>query len=201
MAENENETPLGELVSMGETAPDPRSSTESVPALSVSEVVANYRIGNSTLRKRLAAGELVGAYKVKAGTGEAWAIPITTLDAAGIVRKPADEMTADLMADPDEQAPDLTAAVVPDGKTMLDSETLVELVASLRGVLERDSRQLEAAQGDRNKAQVEAAEARARLEMLEAEVERERTRAEALAVELAEVRAAASRKRGWFRRG
>ena len=194
MADNENETPLGELVGMGETAtPDPRSSTDTVPALSVSEVVANYRIGNSTLRKRLAAGELVGAYKVKAGTGEAWAIPITTLDSAGIVRKPAEELTTDLLAEPDE-TPD-----APEPTPVLAA--LEGVVDRLTTLYEASTRQLEAAQGDRNKAQVEAADARARLEMLEAEVERERARAEALTVELAQVREAASRKRGWFRRG
>ena len=184
----ENENPL-ELTA---TTSDPRSSAEAVPALSVSEVVERYQIGNSTLRKRLAAGELVGAYKVKAGTGEAWAIPITTLDSAGIVRKPAE-------ADDIPTSSSSSTASPAESKPVL--AVLEGVVDRLTTLYEASTRQLEAAQGDRTSAQVEAADARARVEMLEAEVERERSRAEALAVELAEARVAASRKRGWFRRG
>jgi hypothetical protein len=195
MAENEN--PLGELTTA--TTSDPRSNVGPELALSVSDVVANYKIGNSTLRKRLAAGELVGAYKVKAGTGEAWAIPITTLDAAGIVRKEIEDYAAELLDEADryELAP-IPAAV---------DERLGDVLDRLTTLYEASTRQLEAAQGDRNNALVEAADAKARLEMLEAaveekraEVERERARADDLATELAAVKESAGRRRGWFRR-
>jgi hypothetical protein len=195
MAENEN--PLGELTTT--TTSDPRSNVGPELALSVADVVANYKIGNSTLRKRLAAGELVGAYKVKAGTGEAWAIPITTLDAAGIVRKEIEDYTADLY----DEADRYELAPIPPAV----DERLGDVLDRLTTLYEASTRQLEAAQGDRNKALVEAADAKARLEMLEAaieekraEVERERSRADDLATELAAVKESAGRRRGWFRR-
>jgi len=194
MAENEN--PLGELTTT--TTSDPRSHVGPELALSVSDVVANYKIGNSTLRKRLAAGELVGAYKVKAGTGEAWAIPITTLDAAGIVRKELEDYTAELLDEAERYENSEPPAV---------DERLGDVLDRLTTLYEASTRQLEAAQGDRNNALVEAADAKARLEMLEAaieekraEVERERTRADDLATELAAVKETAGRRRGWFRR-
>jgi hypothetical protein len=194
MAENEN--PLGELTTT--TTSDPRSNVGPELALSVSDVVANYKIGNSTLRKRLAAGELVGAYKVKAGTGEAWAIPITTLDAAGIVRKELEDYTADLYDEAERYENPEPPAVLA---------VLEGVVDRLTTLYEVSTRQLEAAQGDRNNALVEAADAKARLEMLEAaieekraEVERERARADDLATELAAVKETANRRRGWFRR-
>jgi len=194
MAENEN--PLGELTTT--TISDPRSHAGPELALSVSDVVANYKIGNSTLRKRLAAGELVGAYKVKAGTGEAWAIPITTLDAAGIVRKELEDYTAELLDEAERYENSEPPAV---------DERLGDVLDRLTTLYEASTRQLEAAQGDRNNALVEAADAKARLEMLEAaieekraEVERERTRADDLATELAAVKETAGRRRGWFRR-
>jgi hypothetical protein len=194
MAENEN--PLGELTTT--TTSDPRSNVGPELALSVADVVANYKIGNSTLRKRLAAGELVGAYKVKAGTGEAWAIPITTLDAAGIVRKEIEDYAADLY----DEAERYETAEPPAVLAVLEG-----VVDRLTTLYEVSTRQLEAAQGDRNNALVEAADAKARLEMLEAaieekraEVERERSRADDLATELAAVKESAGRRRGWFRR-
>ncbi len=197
MAENEN--PLGELTTT--TTSDPRSNAGPELALSVADVVANYKIGNSTLRKRLAAGELVGAYKVKAGTGEAWAIPITTLDAAGIVRKEIEDYAADLY-DEAEKVERYENPEPPAALAVLES-----VVDRLTTLYEASTRQLEAAQGDRNKALVEAADAKARLEMLEAaveekraEVERERARADDLATELAAVKETAGRRRGWFRR-
>jgi hypothetical protein len=197
MAENEN--PLGELTTT--TTNDPRSHVGPELALSVSDVVANYKIGNSTLRKRLAAGELVGAYKVKAGTGEAWAIPITTLDAAGIVRKELEDYAADLY----DEAERVERYENPEPPAVL--AVLEGVVDRLTTLYEASTRQLEAAQGDRNKALVEAADAKARLEMLEAaveekraEVERERARADDLATELAAVKESAGRRRGWFRR-
>ena len=196
--ESDNETAMAELTT---TTSDPRSHVGPELALSVSDVVANYKIGNSTLRKRLAAGELVGAYKVKAGTGEAWAIPITTLDAAGIVRKELEDYTAELYSEA-EKAERYENAEPPAVLAVLES-----VVDRLTTLYEVSTRQLEAAQGDRNNALVEAADAKARLEMLEAaveekraEVERERARADDLATELAAVKETAGRRRGWFRR-
>lgn len=193
--ESDNETAMAELTT---TTSDPRSHVGPELALSVADVVANYKIGNSTLRKRLAAGELVGAYKVKAGTGEAWAIPITTLDAAGIVRKELEDYTAELYDEAERNETPEPPAVLA---------VLEGVVDRLTTLYEVSTRQLEAAQGDRNKALVEAADAKARLEMLEAaveekraEVERERARADDLASELAAVKETANRRRGWFRR-
>lgn len=185
----ENENPL-ELTA---TTSDPRSHVGPELALSVSDVVANYKIGNSTLRKRLAAGELVGAYKVKTSTGEAWAIPITTLDAAGIVRKEIEDYAAELYDEAERYEK-------PEPPVFAE---LGDVLDRLTTLYEASTRQLQAAEGDRNKALVEAADAKARLEMLEAtveekraEAERERARADALAAELAQ----ATRRRRWFRR-
>lgn len=196
--ESDNETAVAELTT---TTSDARSHVGPELALSVSDVVANYKIGNSTLRKRLAAGELVGAYKVKAGTGEAWAIPITTLDAAGIVRKELEDYTAELY----NEAEKAERYENPEPPAVL--AVLEGVVDRLTTLYEASTRQLEAAQGDRNNALVEAADAKARLEMLEAaieekraEVERERARADDLATELAAVKETAGRRRGWFRR-
>lgn len=197
--ESDNETAVAELTA---TTSDPRSHVGPELALSVSDVVANYKIGNSTLRKRLAAGELVGAYKVKAGTGDAWAIPITTLDAAGIVRKEIEDYTAELI-DEAEKAERYELAPTPPPV----EETLGDVLDRLTTLYEASTRQLEAAQGDRNNALVQAADAKARLEMLEAaveekraEVERERARADDLATQLAAAKETAGRRRGWFRR-
>jgi hypothetical protein len=69
-------------------------------------------------------------------------------------------------------------------------------IASLTDLVEREQRQLEAAQEDRTNAQAQTADLGARLEMTRAELEREWARAEALAAELTQAR----QRRGLFRR-
>ncbi|WP_216363777.1 helix-turn-helix domain-containing protein, partial [Subtercola boreus] len=54
------------------------------PELTLSEVVERFEISRATLKRRLAAGELVGAHKDRGGV---WRIPIEALQAAQIAPK------------------------------------------------------------------------------------------------------------------
>jgi len=169
-----------ELTPTGTTSSPPRTDTRtannSEPTYSISKVANLYKIGASTLRKRLAAGDLPGAHKLPSRSGESWAIPPTALDAAGIVRKPAVAEEGRLVA----------VEVAPPAEALASFESVTGRLMTL---YEAASRQLEAAESDRTNAREAAAVERTRAEMLAAELDKATKRIEEL-----------ERRRGWFRR-
>ena len=164
------------LPAPGTTATTRNAQAPPTEALSVEDASVAYGLSQSTIYRRLHKGDVPGAYKVQTSQGEAWRIPLGSLEYLGYSRDEAAEITAP------------TPSAAP--------EAFGEVVAQLSAIIERNQRQIEAAEADRGAEanarialEVRAATAEAKLdstrenvEKLEAEVERLRTR------------------RGWFRR-
>lgn len=137
-------------------------------ARSLDETVHAYGVSMSTLRRRLRAGEVPGAYKVPGPKGDEWRIPRGALEQLGY------RIVADSEPEP---APAPLAPATGE---------LERVVDALRSVMERfdaSQRQLQAAEEDRGaalrereQARVEAAELRGQIAQLETELRHARRR-------------------------
>lgn len=137
-------------------------------SLSLDQAVAIYGVSVSTLRRKLRANEVAGAYKVPGPKGDEWRIPAGALEQIGyepIAAAPA--------------APAAAAPAEPPGE-------LRRALEALTGVMERfdtSQRMLQAAEQDRGRAErereqarVEAAELRGQVAALQAELKLARRR-------------------------
>lgn len=138
------------------------------------EAADRYGLSVSTLRRRLAAGEVQGAHKVPGPKGETWRIPGAALVALGYEAVDAHPVPAASAA----------AAAVDVGR----------LVDVLEDALTNANRQLEAGEDERRRQVEERTETERRAHAAEIEAARMGERVAALERELA-----AARKRWWRR--
>ena len=182
---DEADRAVGELPAAGDTSPgertDPRTPDLSGTLLTIAEAAERYAVSTVTLGRRLRKGEVPEAHKRPSPKGDEWVIPAASLVSLGYAERGTAVTTS--------------TTAPPVAEPLIVTE-LSAVIASLTDLVEREQRQLEAAQEDRTNAQAQAADLGARLEMTTAELERERARAEALAAELAQAR----QRRGLFRR-
>jgi hypothetical protein len=92
-------TPAGELLPVGETSTpertDIRTPDGSGSALTIAETVERYAVSNATLRRKLDAGLVAGAYKTPGPKGEQWLLPVAALEALGYVTRGEPAPTAE----------------------------------------------------------------------------------------------------------
>ena len=157
---------------------DPKRPDPSGENLTIDQIEERFDVSASTLRRKLRAGEVPGAHKVKTPAGDQWRLPIASVQMIWQERGTAD------VSPPDTQA--------------TGTADLLALADKLVAILEGNRLQLMAAEENRADATARAAAAEARLELTTAELDRERAKTEQLATQLAEQQA---KRRGWFRRG
>jgi hypothetical protein len=165
---------MEELLQRAATEPERvnvREVDASGTAYGLEEAADRYGLSVSTLRRRLAAGEVQGAHKVPGPKGETWRIPGAALVALGY--------------EPVETRP--VAAAVP-------SVDVGRLVDVLEEALANANRQLEAGEDGRRRQAEERAETERRAHAAEIEAARMGERVAALERELA-----AARRRWWRR--
>jgi len=146
--------------------PKPGPNSES---LTFSEAARLYNVSVTTLRRRRDAGELEGAHKVPTPSGDAWVVPIETLQNLGYVLRTEEE------AEPSANQ----AALAELTEVVARQASQVEqVIQALTAVMQSSTNQLEAAQADRNqtmeraiRAEEQAREAKAQAERMEAELE------------------------------
>lgn len=73
------------------------------PLLTIEDATREFRVSPKTIRRRLAAGEIVGAYKRPGNRGPEWVMPRESLAAAGFTVRQA-AVPAALPTDPDARA-------------------------------------------------------------------------------------------------
>lgn len=151
---------------------------ETPGAITLAEAVETWQVSHRTLRRRLAANEIPGAYKVAGGKGEEWRIPAGALDQLGYTRQTPD-------TPPEPAAPPPPPLPTPAER----------IAADLARLLEKERLALSSANDQYAEAKAEAARLEERLKAARAETDRERERADQLAAELAE--ATAPRRRWW----
>ena len=57
------------------------------PLLTIEDATREFRVSPKTVRRRLVAGEIDGAYKRPGTRGPEWVMPRSSLDAVGFVRR------------------------------------------------------------------------------------------------------------------
>lgn len=141
----------------GSTATTRDAKSPATEALSVEQAAEAYGLSISTVYRRLHKGEVPGAYKVQTSQGDAWRIPLGSLEAIGYHREQEAEPT------PAQAAP------LP--------EAFDAVVSRLTAVIESSQRQIQAAEADRGESlkrqvelEVSAARAEAKLEAVEGQV-------------------------------
>lgn len=149
------------------SSPSPRGESPSTAALSLAEAAVAFAVSPTTLRRKLKAGELAGAFKVPGVKGDEWRVPEGALIALGYQRQTDVEQPAS--EQPDESA-------------------LSQALAQVLTRFDQTQNLLQAAEADRQDAQVKAAK-------LEAQLEAEQRRAADL-----EARLEAASKRWWQRK-
>jgi hypothetical protein len=152
---------------------------ETPGAVTVGEAVKGWHLSNRTLRRRLAAGEVAGAYKVPGGKGEEWRIPADALDALGYERQTNRPAVPETPPPPPEPTP------------------AERLAGQLADLLDRETKALESARDMYAEARADAARLEAELAASKRDADRERERADQLAAELVEAR---KPRRRWGRK-
>lgn len=165
-----------ELPAAGGTTPaGRRDDPPTADTVNITEAVKQWAVSERTLRRRLLAGEVPGAHKVAGTKGETWRIPKGALDGLMYARRGDDK--------PAEAGTTADAA-------------LVDVIAQLQSIIERDQKALVAARTDHAADAAQVARLEERLRATAADVERERERADKLDAALAEAR----KPRRWWRR-
>ena len=169
------EPPKG-LPTPGSTATTRDAKAPATEALTVEDAAAAYGLSVSTVYRRLHKGEVPGAYKVQTAQGEAWRIPLGSLDAIGYSRV--------------EETPSAPAPAAPG------LEAFEGVVKQLTAIIEGHQRQLEAAEADRGRVEREIRDLEVDRATVTAKLEAAEKEAERLRAELEK----ATQRRGWFRR-
>ena len=161
------------------TTPERRGLAVETPgAYTMAEAVETWQVSARTLRRRLSAGEVPGAYKTPGPQGETWRMPGSTLD--GLYPRRHVEST-----EPPPEPP-------PPPPTPAE-----RIAAQLAAMLDTERKALASTQDKYAEALADAARADEQRKTAVAEAEAERARADALAVELAD---ALKHRRRWGRR-
>ncbi|MFP5321412.1 MAG: hypothetical protein ACLGIC_06150 [Acidimicrobiia bacterium] len=74
------------------------------PLLTIEDATREFRVSPKTIRRRLAAGEIEGAYKRPGSRGPEWVMPRTSLAGAGFVERSGVGTVAEVPADDDRRA-------------------------------------------------------------------------------------------------
>ena len=160
------------------TTPERRGHAVETPgALTTAEALERWQVSARTLRRRLTAGEVVGAYKVADAKGETWRIPAGALDG----------MYPPRHVEPTEPPPPPPPAPPTPAE---------RIAAQLAAMLDAERKALASTQDKYAEALADAARADEQRLAAVAEAEAERARADALAVELAD----ALKRRRWWRK-
>ena len=124
--------PVGELPSAGETSAParPLEASGDVEGLSITEAASAYGVSVSTLRRRITAGDIVGASLVPGPKGQEYRVPPASLEALGYKAK---ETRA--------------AEAVKAARAGLEAEALEAKVRDLETALEVERLRREAAEG------------------------------------------------------
>ena len=168
-----------ELLAATSEPPRPAGQIETPGAYTLAEAAEVWEVSHRTLRRRLAAGEVPGAYKLPGAKGESWRIPAAALGQLGYKRRNVEP----------------PAPVAPPPPPL---PTPAERIASQLGeLLDAERKALASARDMYADAKAEQARLEERLKAAKADTDRERARADALAVELD---AARKPRRRWGRR-
>jgi hypothetical protein len=124
--------PAGELPSAGETSAPARPLEVSgdVEGLTITEAASAFGVSVSTLRRRIAAGDIVGASLVPGPKGQEYRVPPASLEALGY--KPKETRAAE---------------AVKAARAGLEAEVLESRVRELEAALEVERLRREAAEG------------------------------------------------------
>lgn len=145
----------------------PPAPPETPEAVSIVEAVAGWEVARRTLRRRLADGDVDGAYKVPGPKGAEWRIPPAALDALGYRRRTPDAPPAP-----------------PTPPPTLDPTPAERLADKLADLLDGERKALAAARQDWATAREEAARHKAEADVLREQLEKAEARAEKLAADL-----------------